>query len=146
MDGLYYFLKGYVYQKVLKLIRDEVAHVEDIWKDPIICGCVLRTNRGLPCAHELKMDILVGSPMPLEDIHVFWKKLNMIPEKFVNRTGYNFNDEIQRVVAKFDSCIDGDASLRVIQQLKDISRPSEISGVAPEAKVRTRGRPTLGDY
>ncbi|KAK9140296.1 hypothetical protein Scep_009977 [Stephania cephalantha] len=146
MDGLYRHLRGYVSQKALKLIRDEVARAEDVGTCPILCGCAIRTNRGLPCTHELNDHILAGSPIPLEDIHIFWKKLSMIPEKSVNRTDYNFNDEIQRVVAKFESCIDEDGRLRVIQQLREISCPSSTARVAPNAKVRTRGRPTLGGY
>ncbi|KAK9160647.1 hypothetical protein Syun_006988 [Stephania yunnanensis] len=70
----------------------------------------------------------------------------MIPEKSVNRTSYDFNDEIQRVVAKFESCIDDDGRLRVIQQLRELSCPLSTAGVAPKAKVRTRGKPTLGGY
>ncbi|KAK9169793.1 hypothetical protein Syun_001933 [Stephania yunnanensis] len=50
------------------------------------------------------------------------------------------------VVAKFESCINEDACLRVIQQLREISCPSSTAGVAPKVKARTRGRLILNSY
>ncbi|KAK9158690.1 hypothetical protein Scep_005264 [Stephania cephalantha] len=104
------------------------------------CGCEIRTTHGLPCAHELNFHKFAGSPIPLEDIHVYWRKLSMIPENPVDRSGYNVNDEIQRVLQKFHACTDEDDRIRIIQPLREISRPSSTPGVVPLTKAKTKGR------
>ncbi|KAK9116658.1 hypothetical protein Sjap_015605 [Stephania japonica] len=146
MDGLYRRLRGYISLKALKLIRNEVERGVNVGTDRSLCGCDLRTTCGLPCAHELNVHILAGSPIPLEDIHVYWKKLSMVPDASVNRTAYNLNDELQRVVSKFETFVDEDSRVRTIQQLREISCPSSTSCIAPQAKVKTRGRPSLDSF
>ncbi|KAK9090751.1 hypothetical protein Sjap_023928 [Stephania japonica] len=146
MDGLYRRLRGYVSLKALKLIRNEVERGVNVGTDRSLCGCDLRTTCGLPCAHELNVHILAGSPIPLEDIHVYWQKLSMVPDASVNRTAYNLNDELQRVVSKFETFVDEDSRVRTIQQLREISCPSSTSCIAPQAKVKTRGRPSLDSF
>ena len=42
-------------------------------KNPSRCGCVIKTTLGLSCAYELSKYV-VGS-IPLETIHIFWRRL-----------------------------------------------------------------------
>ncbi|KAK9105332.1 hypothetical protein Scep_022176 [Stephania cephalantha] len=140
IDELYRRLRGYVSQRALKLIRDELTRGEDVGHDSTRCGCEIRTTHDLPCAHELNHYKFVWVAHPLEDIHVYWRKLSMIPENHVDRSGYNVHDEIERVLQKFYACTDEDDLLRIIQQLREISRPSSTPGVVPPAKIKTKGR------
>ncbi|KAK9111742.1 hypothetical protein Scep_019261 [Stephania cephalantha] len=95
---------------------------------------------GLPCAHELATYQLAGSPIPLDDIHKHWQKLSMNHEHVVNRTKYNFRDEIQRVIEIFQSFGSEDQRMRIVQQFREISCPSSLSLVPPKEKLKTRGR------
>ncbi|KAK9104968.1 hypothetical protein Scep_021812 [Stephania cephalantha] len=140
IDELYRRLRGYVSQWGLKLIRDELERGEDVGHDSTGCGCEIRTRHGLPCAHELNFHKFVGTLIPLEDIHVYWRKLSMIPENPVDPSGYNVHDEIERVMEKFHTCTEEDDRIRIIQQLKEISRPSSTPGVVPPTKIKTKGR------
>ncbi|KAK9166741.1 hypothetical protein Scep_001932 [Stephania cephalantha] len=97
-------------------------------------------THGLPCAHELASYQLAGSPILLDDIHKHWQKSSMNPEYPVNRTEYNFRDEIQRVIERFQSVGSEDEHMRIAQQLQEISCPSSLSLVAPKEKLKTRGR------
>ncbi|KAK9100333.1 hypothetical protein Scep_023763 [Stephania cephalantha] len=139
-DGFYRQLLGYVSQRALKLIRDELERGNDVGHDSTRCGCEIRTTHGLPCAHELNFHKFSGSPIPLEDIHVYWRKLSMILENHVDRCGYNVNDEIERVLQKFHACTDEDDRIIIIQQLRGISRPSSTPGVVSLTKIKTKGR------
>ncbi|KAK9166756.1 hypothetical protein Scep_001947 [Stephania cephalantha] len=140
IDELYRRLRGYVSQRALRLIRDELTRGEDVGHDSTRYGCEIRTTHGLPCAHELNHHIFARSPIPLDDIHVYWRKLSTIPENPVDPSGYNVHDEIERVLEKFHACTDEDDRLRIIQQLREISRPLFTPGVVPPAKIKTKGR------
>ncbi|KAK9095285.1 hypothetical protein Scep_026754 [Stephania cephalantha] len=111
-------LLGYVYQMALKLIRYELERGEDVGHDYTRCDCEIRTTHGLPCAHELNFYKFSGSPIPFDDIHVYWRKPSMIPENSVDRSEYNVNDEIEIVLQKFHSCTDEDDRIRIIQQFR----------------------------
>lgn len=39
-----------------------------------VCGCFIRTTHGLPCVCQLVGIQIQGEVVPLESIHVFWKK------------------------------------------------------------------------
>ncbi|KAK9114335.1 hypothetical protein Syun_021132 [Stephania yunnanensis] len=64
----------------------------------------------------------------------------MIPENPVDPSGYNVHDEIERVLQKFHACTEEDDRIRLIQQLREISRPSSTPGVVPPTKIKTKGR------
>ncbi|KAK9132581.1 hypothetical protein Scep_012109 [Stephania cephalantha] len=140
VDGLYFRLHGYISQKALKLIRDESEREEDVGDDSTLYGCDIRTTHDLPYTHEINFHKMVGSPISLEDIHVYRRKLSMVSENDVDRAGYNVNDEIQRVLKKFHACTDEDDHIRIIQEAREISRPSSTFWVVPHIKIKTKGR------
>ncbi|KAH6796882.1 hypothetical protein C2S52_021436 [Perilla frutescens var. hirtella] len=47
--------------------------------DPLLCGCVLRTKCGLPCAHEIDQHVRSSTPFSLDVVDKFWRKLDMEP-------------------------------------------------------------------
>jgi len=71
---LYKRLLGMVSRYVLNQIVAEFERVHYAGKNPSSCGCIMRTTHGLPCACELSKYVL-GS-IPLNSIHMFWKRLS----------------------------------------------------------------------
>ncbi|XP_020255315.1 uncharacterized protein LOC109832304 [Asparagus officinalis] len=51
--------------------------LQEMGQDPTTCGCYLRRTHGLPCAHELQYYIINGYSIPLDQIHDYWKKLDI---------------------------------------------------------------------
>ncbi|KAK9087906.1 hypothetical protein Syun_030300 [Stephania yunnanensis] len=125
---------------LMSYIDDSTHCGYDVGHDSTRCGCEICTTHGLHCAHELNHHKFAGSPIPLEDIHVYWRKLSIIPENPVDRSGYNAHDEIERVLQKFHACTDEDDRIKIIRQLREISRPSSTPGVVPPTKIKTKGR------
>lgn len=48
-----------------------------VGSNKVVCGCFIRTMHGLPCMCELTSLQIQGYVVPLESIHVFWKKLQI---------------------------------------------------------------------
>ncbi|KAL5161406.1 hypothetical protein HKD37_07G018686 [Glycine soja] len=71
---IYKRLLGMVSRYALNHIVVEFEHVHYADKNPSHCGCFIRTTHGLPCACELSKYV-VGT-IPLETIHMFWRRLN----------------------------------------------------------------------
>jgi len=70
-------LRGFVSRTVLRRIVVEFERVRYMEIDESTCGCRLRTTYGLPCACELGRYKISGMPIPLESIHIQWRKLSM---------------------------------------------------------------------
>ena len=70
---LYKKLLGMVSRYALNQIVAEYECVPYASKNPSRCGCVIKTTLGLSCAYELSKYV-VGS-IPLETIHIFWRRL-----------------------------------------------------------------------
>ncbi|RDX82859.1 hypothetical protein CR513_36299, partial [Mucuna pruriens] len=72
----YIKLQGFVSRSALCHIADQFDRVKTVGIDSSICGCMIRTTHGLPCACELARYSLVCHPVPLQAIHVHWRRLN----------------------------------------------------------------------
>ena len=66
---LYRRLLGMVSRYVLNQIVAELERVDYAGKNPLSCGCMVRTTFGLPCAYELSK--YVSGCIPLDSIHMF---------------------------------------------------------------------------
>ena len=64
----------------LNQIAAELERVDYAGKNPSSCGCMVRTTLGLPCACELSK--YVGGCIPLDLIHMFWKRLSFSDQGF----------------------------------------------------------------
>lgn len=55
-----------------------------------VCGCYFRRTYGLPCAHEIANFKREKRPIPLESIHIHWRKLDLNPVfnkvKFISKS------------------------------------------------------------
>jgi len=70
-------LRGFVSRAALTRIVVEFERVRYTEIDESTCGCRLKTTYGLPCAYELGRYKISGIPIPLDSIHIQWKKLSM---------------------------------------------------------------------
>jgi len=73
---LYKRLLGTVSRYALNQIVAEFERIHYVGKNSSLCGCVMRTTHGLPCACELSKYV-VGT-IPLETIHMFWRRLSFL--------------------------------------------------------------------
>lgn len=78
-------LRGNVSITTLEKIRDEIERASFIEIDPSACRCQLRHTHGLPCAHEIADHSRQRCPIPLDSVHHFWHKLNMLPKANQNK-------------------------------------------------------------
>lgn len=76
-DTLFVNLNRSITFKAFGLIRKEMQVLQEMGQDPTTCGCYLRRTHGLPCAHELQYYIINGYSIPLDQIHDYWKKLDI---------------------------------------------------------------------
>ncbi|XP_073222592.1 uncharacterized protein [Cicer arietinum] len=120
--------------------RVELQRVKIVGTDKTICGCSIRTTHGLPCACELAKLQISGNVIPLDSIHVFWRKLSLENE-FVDEeslSDYDFLEELEAMKAymkKHDI-----ASQRIFRaNVREVVFPHTTSILAPLEKVRTKG-------
>lgn len=52
-----------------------MERVKSVGSNKDVCGCFIRTKHKLPCACQLFGLQVQDEHVPLESIHVFWKKL-----------------------------------------------------------------------
>ncbi|KAH1212766.1 hypothetical protein GmHk_14G040876 [Glycine max] len=113
---LYRRLLGMVSRYALNQIAAELERVDYAGKNPSSCGCVVRTTLGLPCTCELSK--YVGGCIPLDSIHMFWRRLN-------------FSDQ---------GLSEPEVSIKETK-LWEIAYPDQNSMCPPPAKVNTKGAP-----
>ncbi|KAI5435977.1 hypothetical protein KIW84_022415 [Lathyrus oleraceus] len=77
ISPFYGYLYGSVSRAALRRITEELLRVDYVGPNRQICGCTLRTSYGLPCACELERYALSGIPVPIDVVHVHWRKLTM---------------------------------------------------------------------
>ncbi|XP_058732581.1 uncharacterized protein LOC131604110 [Vicia villosa] len=70
-------LRGSVSRAALRQIAEEWLRIDMVGTDTQKCGCTHRKVYGLPCACELGRYTLSGDAIPIEAIHIHWRKLSM---------------------------------------------------------------------
>ncbi|XP_058783030.1 uncharacterized protein LOC131657679 [Vicia villosa] len=84
-------LHSFVSRQCIQLIRKKLEKVKFVGTSKERCGCYIRTTDGLPYACQLAGYQILGIPIPLETIHVFWTKLQISEhEKKVCDLAYPF--------------------------------------------------------
>lgn len=142
-------LGGRVSHLAIKKIVDEYARGHEFGYDPEACGCVLRTAYGLPCAHELKNLDLEGKPVPLSDIHEFWRTLHM--EGFDKSTtsdqcsSQTLTDD-DKLKSYFEKMSNQPPELKsvYVSQLEKILHFETSAPKEPVCERKTKGRPRKG--
>jgi alpha-glucosidase len=134
-------LRGFVSRAAMTHIVKELKRCAYVETNKDICGCTLRSTCGLPCACELSGYKLTGVPIPLDSIHVHWKKLTMEgPMEDDTEDGYELDmteatDALWRRFQSLD--IIGKRALK--SKVCELAYPATTSMCAPPEKMKTKG-------
>lgn len=141
-EKLFKDIRGSVSSHAMKLIHEEKKNrVDYVGMDHSICGCLLRSTHGLPCAHEIVGYMHSNMPIPLSCIDNFWKQLSTTP--YEEPTEHISKEHETRAL---DSMWDKGSvtqKLMIKQKLKEIINPSSTSVGEPLIKETGKGRPSL---
>ncbi|XP_021767685.1 uncharacterized protein LOC110732081 [Chenopodium quinoa] len=81
-------LKCTVSHHAISLLKNEYNdRCKKIGTNAEACGCEMRNNYGLPCAHEMCELMNTYTPIDLLDVHIFWKTLDMEGRNFQEKQG-----------------------------------------------------------
>ncbi|KAI5423603.1 hypothetical protein KIW84_046511 [Lathyrus oleraceus] len=134
-------MRGSVSRAALRRIAEELLRVDYVGTNRQICGCTLRTSYGLPCACELGRYTLGGIPIPVDVVHVHWRKLTMEVELEV---GADDGSEVDMTCA-MDELWKRFRSLDVIgkralkSRVCELAYPTMTPLCPPPEKLKTKG-------
>ncbi|XP_058764158.1 uncharacterized protein LOC131637576 [Vicia villosa] len=102
------------------------------------CGCYIRTTCGLSCACHLVGYQILGIPIPLESIHVFWTKLQIYEyEVSLDEEKWDLEEECEELKRQFSTMdIVGQRALK--KKVCDIAYPSTSSMCPPPVKYKPK--------
>lgn len=138
-------IRGRVSISALNLIFNSLNDLFDRDRDPSVCDCTVRSTCGLPCPHELTEYVKFMSPIPLNKIHAFWRKLDILP---IVSYEDNIDEEIRNRYKDCCNTLDSrfEAAPRIgknliVRKLTEICYPETIVAHEPEVKINNKGRP-----
>ncbi|KAH6777766.1 hypothetical protein C2S51_009078 [Perilla frutescens var. frutescens] len=143
---IFQFIQGTISIVALDKIHEEMKSIGKDGVDPLLCGYVMRTKCGLPCAHEIDQHVRSSMPFSLDSVDKFWRKLDMEP------TGANIvvaTDVDNRWFETWNCAnnmfaqTDESERLLMLKRFRKIVTPSTTSMVEPNVKTKTRGRPKV---
>ncbi|KAI5425906.1 hypothetical protein KIW84_031653 [Lathyrus oleraceus] len=141
ISPFYGYLRGSVSRAALRRIAEELLRVDYIGANRQICDCTLRTSYRLPCACELGRYTLGGIPIPIDVVHVHWRKLTMEVELEV---GADDGSEVDMTCA-MDELWKRFRSLDVIgkralkSRVCELAYPTMTPLCPPPEKLKTKG-------
>ncbi|KAF5755561.1 putative MULE transposase domain, FHY3/FAR1 family [Helianthus annuus] len=134
-------LRGKVSHEALDLLEKELLRKMDVLRKLIAsCGCHMWLSKGLPCACRLENYTRTGRIIQLDEIDVFWRKLDLLPCKLV--------DEEVDIVAELNNVRQHLEAQSPVQQksmlskIKAVFTPKSSTKKPPIVQQNTRGRPT----
>lgn len=131
-----------VSKKALGDIVEEYKRVSYVGNDKDVCCCILRKTHGLPCACELAGYKMKGVPIPLDVVHIHWRKLTLNSdqenEQLTNDSELDITSEMDIIWKKWKTLnIAGRRALK--SKLREIAYPETTSMCAPVDKIKTKG-------
>ncbi|KAI5434175.1 hypothetical protein KIW84_021146 [Lathyrus oleraceus] len=141
VSPFYGYLRGSVSRAALRRIAEELLRVDYVGTNRQICGCTLRTSYGLPCACELGRYRVGGIPIPIDVVHVHWRKLTMEVELEIGEDdGSEVDmtaamDELWRQFRSLD--VIGKRALR--SRVCELAYPTMTTLCPPPEKIKTKG-------
>ncbi|KAI5409575.1 hypothetical protein KIW84_055122 [Lathyrus oleraceus] len=135
-----------LWMKVLKqMLGNSIGDMVKSWKAMNnnlrkICGCTLRTSYGLPCACELERYALGGISIPIDVVHVHWRKLTMEVELEV---GANDGSEVDMTCAidelwKWFRSVDIIGKRALKSRAYELAYPTMTPLCPPPEKLKTK--------
>ncbi|XP_058742469.1 uncharacterized protein LOC131614956 [Vicia villosa] len=134
-------LRGSVSRAALRQIAEEWLRIDMVGTDTQKCGCTHRKVYGLPCACELGRYTLSGDAIPIEAIHIHWRKLSMEGNQDIDADDgseidmTNAIDEIWKMWRSLD--VVGKRALK--SRLCEIAYPTTTKMCPPPEKIKTKG-------
>ncbi|KAI5404231.1 hypothetical protein KIW84_051400 [Lathyrus oleraceus] len=141
ISPFYGYLRGSVSRAALRRIAEELLRVDYVGTNRQICGCTLRTSYELPCACELGRYTLGGIPIPIDVVHVHWRKLTMEVELEVGAydgSEVDMTCAIDELWKRFRSLDDiGKKALK--SRVCELAYPTINPLCPPPEKLKTKG-------
>ncbi|KAH1154506.1 hypothetical protein GYH30_049975 [Glycine max] len=134
---LYRRLLGMVSRYVLNQIVAELERVDYAGKNPLSCGCMVRTTFGLPCAYELSK--YVSGCIPLDSIHMFWRRQSF-SDQGLFEPEVSIKEVMETISKRFEE-LDVCGKFTLKTKLWEIAYPDQNSMCPPLEKVNTKGAP-----
>ncbi|XP_058742218.1 PKS-NRPS hybrid synthetase cheA-like [Vicia villosa] len=134
-------LRGSVSRAALRQIAEEWLRIDMVGTDTQKCGCTHRKVYGLPCACELGRYTLSGDAIPIEAIHIHWRKLSMEGNQDIDADDgseidmTNAIDEIWKMWRSLD--VVGKRALK--SRVCAIAYPTTTKMCPPPEKIKTKG-------
>ena len=100
-----------------------------------MCGCQMRTSYGLPCAHEKTMYLRNENPLPLDLVHIFWKKFDLHPYICLEDDDVDIDVEVQTSNTRSQKQ-SRSSKFSWFQKAKDIFSPSTTSLREPTSQKK----------
>ncbi|GAU25032.1 hypothetical protein TSUD_155060 [Trifolium subterraneum] len=137
---LYVHLRGHVSRHALSHIVDEFDRVKYVGIDKCSCRCIIRTTHGLPCACELAKYSMMPCAIPLDAIHIIWRKLNFFDDEFSKSSELSLKPEIDALIRRFDE-LDMSGKIALKSKVHEIAFPITTSMCPPPDKAKHKGAP-----
>ncbi|KAL5170857.1 Protein FAR1-RELATED SEQUENCE 5 [Glycine soja] len=113
----------------------EFERVYYVSKNSSRCGCVMRTTHGFSCACELSKYVV--STIPLETIHMFWRRLSF-SDQGLYEPQVTITKDMETISKRFEE-LDVCDKVTLKSKLREIVYPKLNSMCPPPEKVKTKG-------
>ncbi|XP_035845780.1 protein FAR1-RELATED SEQUENCE 5-like [Helianthus annuus] len=138
---LYQHLLGKVSHTALDLLNGEAIRKLDVLKRfHSSCGCQMWYSCGLPCACRIGKYMREERPIQLEDIDVFWRKLNFQCCKLID-DDVDVVEELNIVRQQLESHPPAQQK-SLMSKIKAVLTPKKSTKKPPVVQQNTRRRPT----
>ncbi|KAM0048893.1 putative FHY3/FAR1 family protein [Helianthus debilis subsp. tardiflorus] len=139
---MFQHLLGKVSHKALDLLHGEAIRKLDVLERfNSSCGCQMWHSCGLPCACRIEKYMREERPIQLEDIDVFWRKLNFQSCKLIDDS-LDVVEELDIVRQQLQSHPPAQQK-SLLSKIKAVLTPTKSTKKPPVVQQNTRGRPTI---
>ncbi|KEH36852.1 hypothetical protein MTR_2g023140 [Medicago truncatula] len=115
----------------------------EAWTNKCSCHCTIRTTHGLPCACELARYSMMPSAIPLDVVHIFWRRLNFFDDGFNKSSEFSMKPEIDALMRRFDE-LDMCGKIALKSKVHELVFPTTTSMYPPPNKVNVKDAPKKG--
>ncbi|KAM0036796.1 putative OTU domain, FHY3/FAR1 family protein [Helianthus debilis subsp. tardiflorus] len=138
---MFQHLLGKVSHTALDLLPGEAIRKLDVLERfHSSCGCQMWHSCGLPCACRIEKYMCEERPIQLEDIDVFWRKLNFQSCKLID-DDVDVVEELNIVRQQLESHPPAQQK-SLMSKIKAVLTPKKSTKKPPVVQQNTRGRPT----
>lgn len=142
-NRLYAHLCGHVSRYALSHIANEFDRVKYVGIDKCSYRCTIRMTHGLLCACELARYSMIPSAIPLNVVHIVWRRLNFFDDGFNKSSELSLKPEIDALMRRFDE-LDMSGKIALKGKVYELAFPTTTSMCPPSNKANTKGAPKRG--